>query len=288
MERQNIKCVACWNEFEWTFKRTFPLWFRKIKCKKCSEYFLYPLTDLYRTIYLLLWIGLIFGIVKIIKYWWNPIYLILGFIAIIALIKDFLIRKKINNKFSIVSFKELLTIFKDDSYDSSTTESKVLEKIDSLLEKEAIDNIKTRDDFIRFLFKIYFYKRKYRPFISYLEIFYRYYLITLILISIIISFIWGLINNQDEFEFYRKLWILFSNVLYLSFFFYILIRLYVYIRKLIRHEIKKNIWKTILFWIIKIILFYIFIASTLSIWQLLSSFVNIIGISIEWIIYDLK
>ena len=183
---------------------------------------------------------------------------------------------------------KIVDIFKNKDFDNSTTENKVLLEIDKILEKWEINNIKTKDDFIRFLFNIYFYKSKYRPFISYLEIFYRYYLIVLIIILIILSLIWGLIYNREEVEFYKNLWILLSNVIYFSFLFYIPIRLYWYIRKLLRNEIKKNLWKTILFWIIKIILFYIFIAFTWFIWQFIASILDIIGLTVNLTISDLK
>jgi hypothetical protein len=186
------------------------------------------------------------------------------------------------------NFKKIINILKNNDFNNSTTENKVLLEIDKLLENWPIDNIKTKDDFIRFLFNIYFYKSKYRPFVSYLEIFYRYYLIVLIIILIIISLIWGLIYNREEVEFYKNLWIILSNVTYSSFIFYIPIRLYWYIRKLLRNEIKKNLLKTIIIWIFKIILFYIFIAFTWFIWTFIASILDIIGLAVYFTISDLK
>lgn len=170
---------------------------------------------------------------------------------------------------------KIKNIIKDESFDSKTTEAKVLKEIDNFLEKWAIDNIKTKDDFIRFIFNIYFYKSKYRPFISYLEIIFRYYLIVIVIILIWISLIYwllnsGLITTNNNIDL-LSLWLLISNMAYFSIPFYIGIRIYFYIRKLLRNEINKNFWYVITIGILKIISILWLIALSWFIWQFIAS-----------------
>lgn len=180
-----------------------------------------------------------------------------------------------------------ITVVKSDNTEQISTEEKVLREIDWIMKKWPIDHLTSREDFIKFLFSTYFYTSKFKPFIPVAEVFYRYYLITLIIWLIIISFVWGLMNNTDN-RFYKELWIILSNITYLLFSLYIPIRIYGYIRKLIRNETTKTLRKTITFWVIKIILFYWFIPFTFFIWSLTASIVNVLGITVEWIIYELK
>jgi len=180
----------------------------------------------------------------------------------------------------MLDLKKLLVIFQNHEYDNSNTESKVLTEIDNILEKWPIDNIKTKDDFIRFIFKIYFYKFKYRPFVSYVEILSRYYLIILLLWLLLVSFLWWLIFNETSTFKFKDLWIMLSNLMYFSIVIYIPIRIYAYIRKLLRHEIKNKFLYVFWFWFIKFFLFTLLIPFTWFIWQFFASLVNIIYVSI--------
>ncbi len=177
-------------------------------------------------------------------------------------------------------FKKILWIFKDKNFNNNTTEKKILEKIDNLLSQWPIDNINNKDDFIKFIFNIYYYKSKYRPFVSYFEIFFRYYLILLLLFLIWTSFLaWLLINIESTFN-YKDLWIILSNIMYFSILIYIWIRIYYYIRRLIRKEIKKKFLEVFWIWIIKFSLFVLLIPFTWFIWAFFASIIDIIYIFI--------
>ena len=171
---------------------------------------------------------------------------------------------------------KLLEIFFDKDFDNKTTERKVLEKIDKILQEWPIDNINSRDDFIRYLFRIYYYKSKYRPFVSYVEIIFKYYLIILLIFLIWVPLWWWLFYNENSIFDYKTIWIVLSNIMYLSIPFYIIIRTYSYIRKIIRHEIKKNFLWTFWMWLIKIILFTLLIPFTHFIWNFFASIYNVL------------
>lgn len=175
-----------------------------------------------------------------------------------------------------MEFKNILKIFQSHEYDKISTENKILSEIENILEKWPIDNIKTKDDFIRFIFKIYFYKLKYRPFISYLELIFRYYLIVLLLLLLWTSLVgWLVFYDESTFKF-KDLWIMLSNIMYFSILLYIPLRIYSYIMKLLRHEIKSNFLIVFWFWFIKLFLFLLFIPFTWFIWNFFASLINII------------
>jgi len=170
---------------------------------------------------------------------------------------------------------KIKNIIKDDNFNSTTTETKILKEIENILEKWPIDNIKTKDDFIRFIFNIYFYKSKYRPFVSYLEIIFRYYLIVIVIVLVWISLIhwllnYGLITTNNNIDLF-PLWLLISNIAYFSIPFYIIVRIYSYIRKLLRNEINKHFWYVITIGTLKIISIIWLIALSWFIWQFIAS-----------------
>jgi hypothetical protein len=177
-------------------------------------------------------------------------------------------------------FKKILWIFTDKNFDNNTTEKKILEKIDNMLSQWPIDNINNKDDFIKFIFNIYYYKSKYRPFVSYIEILFRYYLILLLLFLIWTSFWSWLLINEDSIFKYKELWILSSNIMYFSILIYLWIRIYYYLRKLLRNEIQKKFLEIIWIWFLKFFLFILLIPFTWFIWQFFASISNIIYISI--------
>ena len=170
---------------------------------------------------------------------------------------------------------KIKNIIKDDYFNSTTTETKILKEIENILKKWPIDNIKTKDDFIRFIFNIYFYKSKYRPFVSYLEIIFRYYLIVIVIVLVWISLIhwlwnYGLITTNNNIDLF-PLWLLISNIAYFSIPFYIIVRMYSYIRKLLRNEINKHFWYVITIGTLKIISIIWLIALSWFIWQFIAS-----------------
>lgn len=172
--------------------------------------------------------------------------------------------------------KKIISIFSDKDFDNQTTEKKVLDNIDEILEKWNIDHISDRDDFIRFIFSTYFYKFKYRPFISYWETIFRYLLFLLLIILIIVWFLgWLEAWPKVALYNYKSIWIVLSNIMYFGILGYIPFRIYKYIRKLLRKEIKKNLTKTFLIWFLKMFIFTLIIPFTWFLWNLLFSLYTI-------------
>ncbi len=178
---------------------------------------------------------------------------------------------------------EVTKIIKDKEFDKTTTEYKVLGKIDSLLLDWPIDDIKTRDDFIRFLFRTYQYSWKYKPFVSFTEVFLRYLIVTMLIVLVWVAIWAGLIDldwTKGNLKSYKSIWIILANVTYLIIAYYMWVRVYTHIRRLIRKEVKK--WLFI--WLQKVIFMALFVSFTWFIWQFIASLAHIIWFSVnEWI-----
>ena len=183
--------------------------------------------------------------------------------------------------------EKLKQIYLDKNFNNTTTEQKVLNKLDKIIKEWPIDEISSKEDLIKFLFKTYFYTSKYKPYIPYWEIIYRYFLMFLILVLIWIAYWWNLFYNFENGFDYKSLWIMVSNIVYLAIVFYIFIRIYTYIRKLIRKEIKKNNKKWILFWFLKFNLFILAVPFTWFIWSFLAALSSIFYIAAIEIIKEL-
>ena len=184
--------------------------------------------------------------------------------------------------------EKLKQIYLDKNFDNTTTEQKVLNKLDKIIEEWPIDEISSKEDLINFLFKTYFYTSKYKPYIPYWEIIYRYFLIFLILVLIWIAYWWNILYNFENGFNYKWLWIMFSNIVYLAMVFYIFIRIYTYIRKLIRKEVKKNNKKEMLFWFLKFNIFILIIPFTWFIWSMLAALSNILYLTAIGVIKDIN
>ena len=95
MRKQQVICPNCKNQFEEKPKRSF-LGFSKFSCPKCNNEFIRPLTSGYRTTYYILLI--IFIIITFMSLIGGGVAIpgLLTIIAVIALIKDRSLRKKIS------------------------------------------------------------------------------------------------------------------------------------------------------------------------------------------------
>ena len=99
MEGQEVFCTRCAKKFALTSafpKRTF-LGFLKLICPNCKKKFSYPLTDSYRSIYQLIIIMSIVGILYAFFYLKEiPLLSPIGLLAIIALWRDRGLKKVIS------------------------------------------------------------------------------------------------------------------------------------------------------------------------------------------------
>ena len=182
----------------------------------------------------------------------------------------------------------LKQIYLNKNFNTTTTEQKVLKKLDKIFEEWPIDEISSKEDLIKFLFKTYFYSSKYKPYIPYWEIIYRYFLIFLILILTWLSFWWNLSYNRDNGFNYQGLWIIISNIVYFAIVFYIFIRIYTYIRKLIRKEIKKTNKKRTFFWFLKFNIFILAVPFSWFIWAFLAALSDVLYLTAIGVIKEIN
>ena len=94
--------------------------------------------------------------------------------------------------------EKLKQIYLDKNFNNTTTEQKVLNKLDKIIKEWPIDEISSKDDLINFLFKTYFDTSESKPYIPYWEIIYRYFLMFLILVLIWIAYWWNLFYNFEN------------------------------------------------------------------------------------------
>lgn len=92
MDLQKVKCPSCANDFEQEPRHTL-LGFQKFICSKCAKEFLFPLTNWYRILYIILFVILLWMSIKTFIEWWFPISLIFAIFLIIPLFKDYYIKK---------------------------------------------------------------------------------------------------------------------------------------------------------------------------------------------------
>jgi predicted RNA-binding Zn-ribbon protein involved in translation (DUF1610 family) len=88
----NAKCASCGHSFRAKPTRTF-LAFQKMKCPKCSKDVIYPLTSGYRTTYWVIVMLMIIAFLGSLGSGQIAMPGLLGFAAIIALIRDAKLRK---------------------------------------------------------------------------------------------------------------------------------------------------------------------------------------------------
>lgn len=162
--------------------------------------------------------------------------------------------------------------------------------IDEGLKKKQITWMNTSDDAIDFFFKIYFYKRKYKPFVSYSELFARSILFLILFILILIPFISGIIGPVYNQEFdYKALWIITCNVAYAYILIiYLPLRLYKYIRLLLNKEIIQSSWVLICKWIVKSLLVISFVPFTWFVGMFIASMIQVFWMSVSFTILDLQ
>lgn len=93
MKSNDIKCVSCWNEFEWKHSHT-SLWFKKYECIECKQNFITELTTWYKIFYWLLLLLLLWTWISTVVDWWFPIVRGIFIILIgLVLFKDFNLKK---------------------------------------------------------------------------------------------------------------------------------------------------------------------------------------------------
>ncbi|MDD5376823.1 MAG: hypothetical protein PHH16_01770 [Candidatus Gracilibacteria bacterium] len=146
---------------------------------------------------------------------------------------------------SIKTFLQLfLDIFLPKNYNETTQENEVDLRISEIMSKGAIDNTVTKDDFIRLVIRIYGNDAKYKPFVSKIAILLRYFIRAFIIILIAMAIYASVsaynLNDENIRENMHHIWILFTNFAYVLMLFYIIFNTYELIRKIMRHEIKKN------------------------------------------------
>lgn len=90
----NATCWKCGEKFSGAPKRSF-LGFQKLKCESCGETVLYPLTNGYRIIWWVILISMLLSLANTYGQggWGFPG--VLGIASIIAIIRDFSIRKRV-------------------------------------------------------------------------------------------------------------------------------------------------------------------------------------------------
>lgn len=175
-----------------------------------------------------------------------------------------------------------MKIFKNINQDTKNTESEVLNKLDYLFNDWKIWHLNNKEELISFLFRIYFYKRTYRPYIPLLDYIFRLIILLLVIILFYLSIYWSLFFHQQWVDLiYKEKWILISNVTYFILALYIPVRIYSYIRLILRNEIKKDYWYIYWIWFLKFLLFTVFISFTWFIWNMFWSIYNILDVSIK-------
>lgn len=175
-----------------------------------------------------------------------------------------------------------MKLFKNINQDTKNTESEVLTKLDWLFNEWKIWHLNNKEELIRFLFRIYFYKRTFRPYIPLLDYIVRVIILILTLVLFYLSIYGSLHFHQQWIDIiYKEKWITITNITYFILALYVPVRIYSYVRLLIRNEIKKD--HLYIFWIgfLKFILFIVFISSTWYIWNTIGSLYNIVDISIS-------
>lgn len=175
-----------------------------------------------------------------------------------------------------------MKIFKNINQDNKSTEEEVLLKLDWLFEDWKVWHLNNKEELIRFLFKVYFYKRSLRPYIPIVDYLFRLVLIVLIIYLFWLATYWTLYFHPEWItEIYKSKWIQLSNVAYLLILLYIPIRIFSYIRLILRNEIKKDYWYIFWMWFLKFLLFIVLINFTWFIWATFWSFYSIIDVSIN-------
>jgi hypothetical protein len=185
-----------------------------------------------------------------------------------------------------------MKLFKSIEHNNKSTEEEVLNKLDWLFNEWKISHLNNKEELIRFLFKIYFYKRTFRLYIPLLDYIFRIVLIIIFCILVFLPFYWSLliindgiiINNEETLWLYRNYRILISNVVYFLIPLYVLVRIYTYTRLLLRNEIQKNYSYSFTIWLLKFIWTLLFVPFTWFLWSLLWSLYNIIHLSIQDIV----
>jgi hypothetical protein len=91
-------------------------------------------------------------------------------------------------------------------------------------------------------------------------------------------------NTVDILNTYKDYWIILSNLMYFTIAIYIVVRIYSYVRLLLRNEIEKKYWYTFLMWFFKFIGIILFIPFTWFLGSIFWSLYIIVDVSISELI----